>query len=103
MSGLIPPCERSCAEPAKARPNARASVINLFILSCENGLGRGTWPSRRINSFFDCKGSATRAQYQEKTQKTRNYEKQEITDYTNLTNGIRLPIFYELHELASAL
>ena len=35
MSGLMPPWERSCAEPAKVRPIARASVINLFILSYE--------------------------------------------------------------------
>ena len=35
MSGLIPPYERSCAEPARARPVAKASVMNLFILSSE--------------------------------------------------------------------
>ena len=35
MSGLMPPWERSCAEPAKARPAARASVMNLFIFGCE--------------------------------------------------------------------
>ena len=55
MSGLMPPWERSCAEPARARPIARASVMDLFISSCEMVL---------INSFFDCKGSASRAQCQ---------------------------------------
>ena len=39
MSGLMPPWERSCAEPAKVRPNARVSVMNLFILVVKMVLG----------------------------------------------------------------
>lgn len=35
MSGLMPPLDRSCAEPVKAtaRPIARANVVTLFINS----------------------------------------------------------------------
>ena len=35
MSGLIPHLEWSCAEPTKARPIAKASVMKIFILSSE--------------------------------------------------------------------
>ena len=35
ISGLMPPSERSCAAPVKARPIASASVVNLFIICSE--------------------------------------------------------------------
>ena len=35
MLGLIPHLERSYADPAKARSIAKASVMKIFIISCE--------------------------------------------------------------------